>query len=581
MRKAIISIFSIAMALSIFICGISIVFDVRDVRFNQEKVAFLTDGWFYQLEDGENAELTVPIKIPYAIGKPYDIFHTFYGTIPAGTFFGFRSSHQEVFVSLDGKEIYSFEKGADIPTFPHSPGSTWNIVELPEIHPGQVLKITAISYCKNSNERITEMMLGSKSAILFHIAKQYLPAAFMSILVIMFSMGLIFYGIYLYKDRHSSNFIYLGLFAFLMGVWLFGESRFIQFFLGKVLFTYQIVFLSIALMPIPGSIFFSKAVQPKNQRLFDLLCLAAGTNCFVMILAQTLGFADFYEWMPISHGIIILSIILFLYTIVECIHSEAYKKSKFLFLGFSVFLFFGILNIIYFYLSDEYDSAILLRLGTLIAFMIIAKGEINKNLELIRIGLEAEAFKKAAYTDAMTQLGNRHAFDMALEEMQKKAIKGNKDYKDNKDNKDNAICIIDIDGLKFTNDTFGHWMGDKLICCMAECLKSVFPENESCFRIGGDEFAVVMRGERAEMQSYLNKLKDQIIWSNGSRQSVLNASWGLAFQADTQENSIYQAFQMADAYMYQNKERKKNVKHIDRFEGDLSQAGSGKQELTH
>lgn len=572
MRKVIVLIFSLAMVLSLLICGISIVFDPRDAAFNQEKVSFLTDGWFHQLEDGQNAELTAPIKIPFVIGKPYDVFYTFNESIPAGTFFGFRSSHQEVFVSLDDKGIYSYKKAENVPTFPHSPGSAWNIIALPEIHAGQVIRITAISYYKNSNEMISEIMLGSKSAILFHIAKQYSPAAFMSVLVIMFSGGLFFYGIYLYKIRHSSNFMYLGLFAFLIGVWLFGESRFIQFFLGKTLFTYQTVFLSLALIPIPGLLFFSNAVQPKNQRIFDLLCIVAGVNCIVMVLAQALGFVDFYEWMPISHGIIILGILLFLNTMVECISSEAYKKSKFLFLGFGVFLFFGILNIIYFYLSDQYDSAILLRLGTLTALIIIAKGEIDKNLELIQIGLEAEAFKKAAFTDALTQLGNRHAFDLALEEMEKKKIKDNKD---NKDDKDNAICIIDIDGLKFTNDTFGHWMGDKLICCMAECLKSVFPENENCFRIGGDEFAVVMRGERAEMQSYLNKLKDQIIWSNMNRQSVLNASWGLAFQVDTQDNSIYEAFQMADAFMYQNKERKKNVKHLARTQGDSPQVGAG------
>ncbi|MDD4842813.1 MAG: GGDEF domain-containing protein [Anaerotignum sp.] len=551
MRRINLSLFSFAIIVSFLICGISIVFDERNLAFNQEQVTFLNKDWFYQTEDGNEVKFTAPGKVPTMLGKPFEIYTTFREAVSAGDFLGFRSSQQEVFISLDDKVIYSFEQAEHVPTLPRSPASAWHIVKMPEIQPGQVLEISTKPFYRSYQGEISEIMLGSKSAILFQIAEMYLPAVFMSILVLMFAVMLFIYGIYIYKVRRSSNLIYLGLFAFLLGIWFFAESRFVQFFFGNVSVIYQMVFLCIALMPIPGLLFFINALQPKNQWHYDLLCIVAVINFFGMVIAQTLGFIDFFEWMPISHIIIILVMLLFFHTMVESIQNDSYKKSKFIFVGFSVFIFSGILNIIYFYLSDQFDSAIFLRLGTLLALGIIAKGEINKNVELIRIGFEAAAYKKAAYTDALTQLGNRYAFDTTLKELEQTQPD---------ENLDNAICVFDVDGLKFANDSYGHWMGDQLICSMADSIKTVFSKIGKCFRIGGDEFAVVLQGERAELEGYLDKLSEEIKRNNANGHSNLSASWGMAFQSDTRGNNIYETFQMADALMYQNKEIKKPEK---------------------
>ncbi|WP_304508587.1 GGDEF domain-containing protein [Anaerotignum sp.] len=556
MRRIMIGVLSVALAVSFLICGVSLLFDKRKLNLNQEKITFMNDGWSFEAADGQDGEFTLPGKIPYASGKPFTIYRTFQEEVPAGTCLGFRSSHQEVFVSLDDKVIYSFEKAEDIPTFPQTPGNAWNIVTLPQIQAGQVVKFTTVSVYKQNSEKLSEVMMGSKSAILFHIAETYVMAAFMSVLVLLFALVLIFYGMYIYKIRRSANLIYLGLFALLLGIWFLGEARFLQFFCGNVLMNYQMVFLSVALMPIPSLLFLSNALQPKRQWLYNLLCVVAGVNFFVMVLVQTLGLVDFYEWIPVSHCILLLEMLLLVYTMVQCICNHSCNKSKFLFLGFGVFLFFGMLNIVYFYVSDQYDSALLLRIGTLLALVIILKGEMDKNMVLIQMGMEAAAYKKAAYTDALTQLGNRYAFDMRLKELEQM---------EPDERIENAICVLDVDGLKFANDSYGHWMGDQLICGMAECIQKVFSEIGNCFRIGGDEFAVVLRGEREELESYLQRLNKEITHNNMKGNCNLSASWGMAFQGDTQGNDVYEAFQMADAFMYQNKEGKKAAREAKMY----------------
>lgn len=52
-----------------------------------------------------------------------------------------------------------------------------------------------------------------------------------------------------------------------------------------------------------------------------------------------------------------------------------------------------------------------------------------------------------------------------------------------------AVIIVDLDSLKYINDSFGHRAGDKFICWLADGLKERF-DSESVYRLGGDEFAV-------------------------------------------------------------------------------------------
>ena len=57
-----------------------------------------------------------------------------------------------------------------------------------------------------------------------------------------------------------------------------------------------------------------------------------------------------------------------------------------------------------------------------------------------------------------------------------------------------AFVAFDVDDLKQINDRLGHHVGDQAIYTAAQCIRSVFGSMGSCFRIGGDEFAVIVTG---------------------------------------------------------------------------------------
>jgi diguanylate cyclase (GGDEF)-like protein len=70
-----------------------------------------------------------------------------------------------------------------------------------------------------------------------------------------------------------------------------------------------------------------------------------------------------------------------------------------------------------------------------------------------------------------------------------------------------GIIFIDIDGLKFVNDTLGHYHGDKLLLRTAQVLRLSFPSEDFLFRIGGDEFvAVMLEGYIEQMERYYERI---------------------------------------------------------------------------
>jgi diguanylate cyclase (GGDEF)-like protein len=85
--------------------------------------------------------------------------------------------------------------------------------------------------------------------------------------------------------------------------------------------------------------------------------------------------------------------------------------------------------------------------------------------------------QRLTYTDALTGLPNRAAFDRALNEDQHGRPWG--------------ILIADVDNLKLVNDTFGHAAGDALIRVVADRLRAA-TDAEYTFRLGGDEFAMIV-----------------------------------------------------------------------------------------
>lgn len=151
-------------------------------------------------------------------------------------------------------------------------------------------------------------------------------------------------------------------------------------------------------------------------------------------------------------------------------------------------------------------------------------------------------YQKMANTDLMTQLNSRTAFEERVR--QSPILNGSC-----------ACIVVDINNLKQANDTMGHSAGDELICAAAECILSVFESLGCCYRMGGDEFAVLLQNiTEPQVNRALSELELCIGRRNLMRSFPLSLAAGYAMGQDA---AIEQLFCEADANMYRNKSQMK------------------------
>ena len=112
------------------------------------------------------------------------------------------------------------------------------------------------------------------------------------------------------------------------------------------------------------------------------------------------------------------------------------------------------------------------------------------NAQLTQITSEMESLRKElvqireeSYTDSLTGISNRKAFDVALEE----SI-----YKTRLEKSTFSVLIADVDHFKQVNDNYGHLIGDKVLRFVASTLKWCVKGKDLVARFGGEEFAVIL-----------------------------------------------------------------------------------------
>ncbi|MBR4892727.1 MAG: GGDEF domain-containing protein [Clostridia bacterium] len=165
---------------------------------------------------------------------------------------------------------------------------------------------------------------------------------------------------------------------------------------------------------------------------------------------------------------------------------------------------------------------------------------INRKLsDRIKENNDAKDLETLAFTDALTGVYNRNAYNMHIQDLQK----FNNEL-------DVGIMLFDIDNFKEINDTKGHLAGDEVLKFVAGSLNSIFPQPQNAvYRIGGDEFAVIAKDttEQEVINSLINLRrlfdnKSDLRISNGY--SIIN------------KNAI-SAFKYADEMLYADKFSKK------------------------
>ena len=198
--------------------------------------------------------------------------------------------------------------------------------------------------------------------------------------------------------------------------------------------------------------------------------------------------------------------------------------------------------------ADNTSAIVMLALFGMSFAVFIANYSSMKKWESIT-SKERDQARTAANTDPLTGVKSKHAFTEAEERMEARIAGG--------EALEFSVVVCDVNGLKRINDTLGHKAGDEYIrsACMMLCRCY---KHSPVYRIGGDEFAVLLQGQDYEArEELLQEVNAQIEVNLGSGGAV--ASIGMAEYEPDSGETFHEVFKRADGRMYERKMQLKGM----------------------
>jgi diguanylate cyclase (GGDEF)-like protein len=164
--------------------------------------------------------------------------------------------------------------------------------------------------------------------------------------------------------------------------------------------------------------------------------------------------------------------------------------------------------------------------------------------------------KKNAITDSLTRLFNRRHFDDIMNKEFNRAKRAKKSF---------VLAIIDVDNFKAYNDTYGHGEGDDILIKLGEILnQQTSRSGDYAFRIGGEEFAIILQSESYEdVYTHFEHLRlliesEEITHISNKPYNHLTISIGVTLAQDSNDTTIKEIYSTADKNLYYIKRNGRN-----------------------
>ena len=162
----------------------------------------------------------------------------------------------------------------------------------------------------------------------------------------------------------------------------------------------------------------------------------------------------------------------------------------------------------------------------------------------------AKELEILSYRDALTNLNNPRSYHEHMDELSKKKLP----Y---------GLIFMDLNDFKQVNDTYGHDAGDELLNIVAKRLQNSIREKDKAFRIGGDEFVVVIHGthEARFYESVIARMRENVARDVVLSDVTLKVSISAGYARCPEDGAKFEdVVKKADELMYENKRKHKAAK---------------------
>ena len=508
----------------------------------------ISQSWTWDPEGKE----TVDLK---KLGKhmdPESGLLSIYYVVPelsADTNLVYRSKDVYTRILVDGNVIYE-TLVYDSPYYNKSPGNLWNMLLVDSEYSGKIMEMQISMVYDTSAVTVDSLYLGDKTNIILGLCEENSFGIVISIFLILLGLVLLVvdflpaYG--QIKKRHGLWWI--AIYAMMNGLWGILETNTMQFFVDDMRQIQVIGNMLVMFNTVPLVMYIHHDLGILNNKLIRVFCWLCALYGVLCVGIQYTPGMDVHSMLaPSSLFSVTTDILMCAWLILRCRKLRKEKKPLLncllITIGISFMCICTVLETITAIRMDRLDRAGYIRLGMFVLCIFFAIASQIETYKIVGQGLRYELVSKLAYSDGLTELGNRTAYLEALDT-----------YKT--DFKPLGIVYLDVNDLKKVNDNLGHEYGDKLIRKAARIVESSFGVYGKSYRIGGDEFSVLMNGNNIvnDYNKAVEVFRKLIDEENSSKKREFTVQIAHGFSMCKESDKIEDAIAKADNAMYQNKE---------------------------
>ena len=478
----------------------------------------------------------------------------------------FRTVHQNVDVYIDNILVFRLKKAAGTPGG-RSPGSRWNTALILAEQQGKEIRVEIQPVYEMVKGLTPVFYAGVRYSIYMEIVRQDYVSMLLGIIAIVIGIGFMVFTTYSYHSLAFDRSLFMmGQFAMLIGIWKLADTGLFGLLTKREDMASYLSFLALLLLAVPFIQYIREMFSRKDHWIWNGLCIFNIGIFLLSIGLQAAGIADLREMLWLVH----LSMLVVIFVIIPMLYAEVLttgwsRRLKAMVVCISICLVGLSVDMVIYYRSGGVNVTNLGMIGFLIYITVLGAVSLQDARRLIAIGMRAKHLERMAYHDQLTGLYNRAAYaeDTKAESTVAKGC---------------ILVMFDLNNLKYCNDTFGHDKGDLYIISCADRILKVFGSAGKCYRMGGDEFCVLLKNTtQQECEKLIIRLKQETEKWNRTQQEAFIAqiAAGYALFDETEDLDLGDTRRRADKMMYQDKFR---MKQEPGSKTDRKEAGAGNGE---
>lgn len=296
------------------------------------KMQSFNTGWVLIREDGIKTELQ---ELPYySTSRPNEKI-VIQNTIPReywGETMTFLSADKMLRITVDGEEIYTFGLN-DERLFGHTPGSVIVFADIPDACKAGIVRIEMCSPYSDYATYITEISVAERDVAILDFIKQKAFDLILTVIILIVAVVLLTLAIIQKMSRKRIGGVeYLAIYLLLMSIYYLIETKVPEVFYGNQTLYSNLIFIILMTAPLFLEAYCYEAV-PRISKMILLVMLTSAANILIQLVLQVGGFMDFMEMASVSHGIIILLIVVNVVALGRNVRKEKSQETIIHFMG--------------------------------------------------------------------------------------------------------------------------------------------------------------------------------------------------------------------------------------------------------